>query len=141
MEEETTDEKNEQQQLVNGKNQTILIIEDENTVRELLAVTLKNLNYSVISASDGAQALDLLTDPQNKIDAVITDLVMPKMDGLTFAKKAKELGVKAPILFATGYADEHLEQLIDAESRDLIIQKPYTKEALSEKLSKILGEK
>ncbi len=139
FEEETTDKKNAQQKLVSGKNQKILVVEDEDTVRELLTVTLKNLNYSVISASDGAQALDLLNDPQNKIDAVITDLVMPKMDGLTFAKKAKELGVKVPILFATGYADEHLEQLLNAEDQDLIIQKPYTKEFLSDKLSKVLG--
>ena len=64
---------------------TILVVEDNTDVRSLFCEVLWNEGYEVLEAANGAQAYELLLDPQQKVDVVLTDLRMPVMDGLTFA--------------------------------------------------------
>ena len=127
-----------QEDVIKGKKQTILIVEDDENVRKLLGETLKKLNYSVVSASNGLEAVEYLIKHKNKVDAIITDLVMPKMNGITFFEKIKQLGLDIPVLFSTGYADEHLEKLVKDEYKDKVIQKPYTAKNLAQKLAEVL---
>ncbi len=68
---------------------TILVVEDNTDVRSLFCEVLWNEGYEVLEAANGAQAYELLLDPQQKVDVVLTDLRMPVMDGLALATKLK----------------------------------------------------
>ncbi|WP_457565871.1 response regulator, partial [Caldithrix abyssi] len=126
-------------QVAQGRQQLVLIVEDDPEVRSLLEASLKKLNYRVMTAANGAEALKIINSAKDEIDAIITDLVMPEIDGVTLAKKVREMGIAIPVLFGTGYADEHLEKIVDSDYSRFILQKPYRLEELAKKLNEVLG--
>ena len=82
---------------------TILIVDDEKSIRETLKIILKDLNYNVLTAADGFEAIDFLKG--NIVDILITDLRMPKMDGIELMKNALEIDHFIEIIFISAYAD------------------------------------
>jgi excisionase family DNA binding protein len=82
----------------------VLVVDDEEAVRDLIAKTLTMADYDVTPASDGQAALDALTDAD--FDLLITDLRMPGMDGLTVIRQARRLSPSLPIVIITGYSTE-----------------------------------
>ncbi|RMF05832.1 MAG: GAF domain-containing sensor histidine kinase, partial [Chloroflexi bacterium] len=85
--------------------ETILLVEDEESVRELSAYTLRNQGYTVLAASNGKEAIPLVRRHTGQIDLLLTDVVMPHMSGTTLAEKLKQAYPMLKILFTSGYAD------------------------------------
>lgn len=113
----------------------VLVVDDDEAVREVTAGFLSDLGYDVIEAGSGGAALDQL-ERHEKIDAVVLDFAMPGMNGGELARELKMRRPSAPILFATGYVDA--EALTDI-GEDLIVHKPFTQAELARKLSRTLA--
>ena len=104
----------------------ILIADDEGTLRGFLCRALVEDDHDVLVAADGAEALNLLTHPDEKFDLLLTDIKMPVMDGIALALAAARDDPDLTILLMTGYADQRerahgLDALIDG-----IIAKPFS---------------
>ncbi|WP_456434185.1 PAS domain-containing hybrid sensor histidine kinase/response regulator [Thermosulfuriphilus sp.] len=89
--------------LVSGQGETILLVEDEDSVLEALRSSLEALGYRVISARGGAQALEIYTERASEIALVITDMVMPEMSGLELLRRLKDLNSYVRVLLLSGY--------------------------------------
>ncbi|MBR1178048.1 response regulator [Bradyrhizobium sp. KB893862 SZCCT0404] len=115
---------------------TILLVDDDSAVREVVGVMLEELGYLVVSVGSGAAALDILAG-QEHFDALIVDYAMPAMSGVEVAKKAHDLRPHLPTLFATGYADlKALEEIHHAR----LIRKPFQEEELARRLHEAFAE-
>ena len=86
--------------------QRVLVVDDEASIRDLLAKTLALAEYDVDTAPDGAHALDRLREARGDYDLVIADLRMPGMDGLTVIREAKRYKADLPVIIITGYSTE-----------------------------------
>jgi CheY-like chemotaxis protein len=118
--------------------ETILVVEDDDRVRQLTITRLKLIGYQVLEASDGPKALDLLTKGHT-VDLVFTDLVMPGgMSGREVAARARQLRPGIKVLLTSGYAEE-LVHGDDLEREQLkVLRKPYQQADLVTALREIL---
>ena len=89
-----------------GERQRVLVVDDEASIRDLLAKTLALAEYDVDTASNGANALDRLRERQGNYDLMIADLRMPGMDGLSMIREVKLLNPTLPIIIITGFSTE-----------------------------------
>lgn len=106
-----------------GMTFSILVVEDEDDVRELVSTSLRNRGYSVLSVPNAEVALQILTE-QVKFDLLFTDIVMPgTMDGFELADRAKRLQPELKVLYATGFA--HLSRRPVDQLHGKLIPKPY----------------
>ncbi|MDB5693408.1 MAG: response regulator [Alphaproteobacteria bacterium] len=109
---------------------TVLLVEDEATVRAVAERALTRHGYTVLVAENGEAALEILArEPQ--IDLMVSDVVMPTMDGPTTARAARKSHPDLPILFISGYAEEQLRQSIDLD-RVHFLAKPFSVQKLAE---------
>ncbi|WP_371395528.1 ATP-binding protein [Fretibacter rubidus] len=113
---------------------TILFVEDEDSVRIMAAKTLRQRGYNVIEACDGEEAYELLQEGTETIDLMISDVVMPGMDGPTLLKKGRALLGDARIVFISGYAQEEFSDLLSEEPDVTFLPKPFTLVQLAEKV-------
>jgi two-component system, cell cycle sensor histidine kinase and response regulator CckA len=113
---------------------TVLVVEDEEQVREFTCRVLRAHGYQCVEAANGLEALDTMRERGAAIDAVVTDVVMPGLGGGTLAKRLAELRPTLPVLFTSAYASEEVVRrgLIPAEAP--FLQKPFTPQALVAKL-------
>jgi len=104
---------------------SILLVEDEAEVRKISALILKKLGYSVVEADGPRKALELVGDPSIKVDLVLTDVVMPDMNGMVLMKLIREIRPYVPCIYASGYPPNHalLGDMLSCESQ--FIQKPF----------------
>lgn len=119
---------------------TILFVEDEASVRVIAAKTLRKRGYTVIEAEDGEEALEILEDGDHIFDMMISDVVMPGMDGPTLLKEGRSLLDDARIVFISGYAEEHFSDLLSEEPDVTFLPKPFTLVQLAEKVKSEIGE-
>jgi PAS domain S-box-containing protein len=118
--------------------ETILLVEDEAGVRQLVSTVLQRHGFTVLEASHGSDALDLSATHQGPIHLVLTDMVMPGMGGQELAQRLKPLHPDLKILFMTGYA-EHANQLQDLPSREkCYLQKPFEARGLLQRVRELL---
>jgi CheY-like chemotaxis protein len=103
----------------------ILVAEDEETLRNLVVRALAQDGHEVVAASDGAEALELLTRDQGRFDLLLSDIRMPLMDGVTLARAAARDNPDLVILLMTAYADQRQRAGVDARIHD-VITKPFT---------------
>ncbi len=123
---------------VPGRRETILVAEDEETVREFAQTVLEGLGYTVLLARDGLQAMKMFTANQEGIDLVILDAVMPKLSGQKAYEAMSAVRPDLPVLFITGWAAE-MAALSAALSPGLpVLQKPFTVEQLGRKVREAL---
>ena len=109
---------------------TVLLVEDEEGIREVTAMLLSHLKYSVICAACGADAIEKFQKHQGSIDVLLTDVVMPGMNGLKLAKTLAAMDPDLKVIIMSGYPGED-----DSEETAVpFLQKPFT----SEKLAKLL---
>lgn len=113
----------------------ILVVEDDSIVRMLIVDVLEELEYAVLEAADGAEALVFLQDEGQHIDLMMTDKGLPDMDGTELAQKARELRAALPILFASGYADT-----VNVPEGMHSIGKPFSIDQLRDKVKSVLGQ-
>ncbi len=124
---------------IRGRSETILVVEDERMVRELMARGLREAGYRSIEASDGEQALKLVQDSTEPIHLVVSDVVMPGLSGRELGNRLAALRPGVPILYMSAYSsDEVVHRGLLAE-RDLFVAKPVTPDALVRRVREILG--
>ena len=122
-----------------GGSETILVVDDEEGVREVATQYLSSRGYNVLSAESGAQALELAGTQSGPIHVLVTDTVMPGMSGPALAKKLLAERPETKVLFISGYAED-TSLLDDARVRgDAFLQKPFGLDSLAEKLRAILN--
>jgi PAS domain S-box-containing protein len=117
---------------VRGQGQTILLAEDEDALRESVAVYLKKHGYEVLAASNGDEALQVAEQYSGQIHLLLTDVVMPKVEGAELARELAKLRPGIPILFMSGYTDHRLLELLPAMRRPAVLQKPLNLRTLLE---------
>jgi two-component system cell cycle sensor histidine kinase/response regulator CckA len=119
---------------------TILFVEDEEAVRSIAAKTLRKRGYTVIEAGDGEEAYEILENATEPFDLMISDVVMPGMDGPTLLKKGRALLGDARIVFISGYAEEEFSDLLAEEPDVTFLPKPFTITQLAEKVKTVIGD-
>jgi len=118
---------------------TILLVEDEEAVRSFAARALKLRGYHVMEAAGGEEALEIVNTFQGKIDLLITDVVMPSMDGPTLVRAVKRLRPDMAVIFMSGYAEEAFRRH-DEKAEDLhFLPKPFGLKQLAAKVKDVLS--
>ena len=115
----------------------ILLVEDEDTVRAVAERALTRQGYEVTSACDGEEGLEYVRLGR-RYDLVVSDVVMPVMDGPAMAKEIRTLVPDLPVLFMSGYAEEQLRNEIDLEKM-YFIPKPFSVQQITDKVAHVLG--
>ncbi|MDE1468423.1 response regulator [Aurantiacibacter sp. D1-12] len=116
---------------------TILLVEDEDMVRAVAERALARQGYTIVTASDGDEGLEEFLADEGKFDLVVTDVVMPSMDGPAMAKEVRKRRPRLPILFMSGYAEEQLRSEIDIENMHFIA-KPFSVKQIGEMVGGVL---
>jgi len=114
--------------------ETILLVEDEEMVRELAVESLQGYGYTILQAPNGEKALSICEGSKGKIDLLITDLVMPGMNGIELSRKFHDSHPGVPVLFMSGYAEDAVEHLGHMADHQAFLQKPITPTSLSRKV-------
>ena len=118
--------------------ETVLLVEDEPSVRTLAEAMLKRLGYSVVTADSGLAALEIWRKLEGGVDILLTDVVMPQMSGGELAQKLRGMKPALKILFMSGYTDDMLIHHGVLEGEIHLIQKPFTAEMLGARLRSVL---
>jgi two-component system cell cycle sensor histidine kinase/response regulator CckA len=105
---------------------TILLVEDEEGLRSLNARGLRSRGYSVIEASNGLEAMEALEEKNGAVDLVVSDVVMPEMDGPTLLKNMRERNPDLKIIFVSGYAEDAFEKSLPENQQFAFLPKPFT---------------
>jgi two-component system, cell cycle sensor histidine kinase and response regulator CckA len=105
---------------------TILLVEDEEGLRSLNARGLRSRGYSVIEASNGIEAMEALEEKEGAVDLVVSDVVMPEMDGPTLLKAMRGRNPDLKIIFVSGYAEDAFEKSLPENQQFAFLPKPFT---------------
>jgi CheY-like chemotaxis protein len=119
-------------------NETVLLVEDEESVRRLLSQVLNMRGYRVIEAPDGERALELIAQRGSEIDLVLTDVIMPKLTGVELAEKLLEIRPEMPLIFMSGYPDDQLSTGSAIRAGRRFLRKPLLPDALSTAVREVL---
>lgn len=118
-------------------SETILLVEDEDAVRLFSSRALRDKGYTVIEAESGDVALDIV-EKGGKFDLLITDVVMPKMDGPTLCNKILKIYPNLKTIFISGYTEDTFRKNLGHNSNIHFLQKPFTLKDLAEKIKEVL---
>jgi CheY-like chemotaxis protein len=121
-------------QPVFGSGDTILLVEDEPSVRSTVRRLLERHGYQVLEAANGHDALSLVASRGLEIRLVVSDMVMPGMGGMELASRLRAISPKIPVLLMTGYTEEAIARTGERPHDELIIEKPFSQHALLEKV-------
>ncbi|HZV21117.1 MAG TPA: response regulator [Hyphomicrobiales bacterium] len=117
--------------------QTILLAEDDDSMRRFLAKALEKAGYEVVSYGNGAEAYESLKE--KPVTLLLTDIVMPEMDGIELAKRAAELNPAMKIMFITGFAAVALQQYSEQRQPSRVLSKPIHLKDLVREVDKMLA--
>ena len=121
-----------------GQKETILVVEDNESVRNLIHKKLSKLDYRVLTAINGKDALSIFKDNQNDIKLVITDLVMPEMGGIELSKMVKATNPSVKIIALSGYSVDFKEEDLRKSGIEECMQKPFQNQKFIEVVSRVL---
>jgi two-component system cell cycle sensor histidine kinase/response regulator CckA len=120
---------------------TILVVDDERGILDLIQRVLKHANYNVIPSPSGDHAWGVIERGQPKVDLVLTDIVMPgSMDGFALAENTRRKYRKLPVLFMTGALPESDEKAAEMARERLLLRKPFSPKELLEFVDSHLEE-
>ena len=117
---------------------TLLLVEDEDPVRLFSARALRNKGYRVIEAKSGEAALELITSGKERIDLLITDVVMPRMDGPTLVKRVRETHADMKVIFISGYTEDTFRKRLDTDTQIHFLPKPFSLKQLAGKVKEVI---
>jgi PAS domain S-box-containing protein len=123
---------------IQGGSETILIVEDELALRELTCLLLQEAGYTVLESSGVEDAITTAKDSDRKIDLLLTDIVMPRMDGRELANQLVALRPNLKILYMSGYTDDVIVNRGTLTQGAKLVQKPFTKSTLLQKVRETL---
>ncbi len=118
--------------------ETILLVEDDAGVRRVSVRILKAAGYTVIEARDGVHALEVFAVHKNEIDLMVTDVVMPEMDGRHLAEKVHEQRPELKVLYLSGYTDDAIVRYGISHAEMAFLQKPFSPSGLTDKVRETL---
>ena len=122
-----------------SRKKTILVVEDEEMIRELVVSRLKVLGYDTMQASDGVEGIGVFRDGADKIDLVILDYVMPRMNGIEVFEELILIKPDVKVIISSGYSEDVVLERLTGPRPAGILQKPYKMEDLRSVLGGMLG--
>ena len=108
-----------------NEEDTVLLVEDQDAVREVLGAALKRAGYSLLEAANGEDALSVASDHPGKISIVVTDVVMPKLGGPDLYRRLIKMRPGIKVLFMSGYAEEQVRKC-GVEGESAFLEKPFS---------------
>ena len=120
--------------------ETVLVVEDEDIVRDLVCEVLEDQGYNVICARDGIEALNLAGECDGTIHLLVTDVIMPHMNGHELAGKLSQLRPDMKVLYVSGYSDNEIGDHGQLDPRYELLQKPFTPQTLARKIREVIRE-
>ena len=121
-----------------GDGECVLVADDEELIRNVARITLEEFGYRVLTAADGAEALDVYKTRKNDIAVVLTDMMMPVMDGAALIRALSEINPQIAIVSASGLLEINEESQIRFPAVKAYLAKPYTAEKLLDTLARVL---
>jgi hypothetical protein len=121
-----------------GRGELVLVVDDEAAILLVAEETLYEAGYRVLTASHGKEAMRLFEAHRDELAAVITDIVMPQMDGIALIRTLRERRPELPIVAASGMPDSKAEKALEAGAHTFI-NKPFTADKLFASLQQVLG--
>ena len=115
----------------------VLLVEDEDMVRAVAERALSRAGYTVTTASDGDEGLEIVRSG-GQFDLIVSDVVMPALDGPSMVRSIRQLDPRMPVLFMSGYAEEQLRKEIDIDDVQFL-PKPFTVQQITEKVGAVLA--
>ncbi|HET9904749.1 MAG TPA: PAS domain-containing protein [Xanthobacteraceae bacterium] len=119
---------------------TILLVEDEAGLRGLNARGLASRGYTVLEAANGIEAIELLKAQRGEIDLVVSDVVMPEMDGPTLLKEMRKINPELKMVFVSGYAEDAFEKNLPEGGQFTFLAKPFTLKQLVAVVKETIGQ-
>jgi PAS domain S-box-containing protein len=123
-----------------GGRETVLVVEDQDGLRDLIAEMLEDAGYDVLTACDGQAALSTSQAASRPIDLLVTDVVMPGMSGIELARRLRDACPRLRVLLMSGYASGVVDARGEPWSGPSVLEKPFTRTALLERVRQALGE-
>jgi signal transduction histidine kinase len=120
--------------------ETVLVVEDEDIVRELVCEVLEEQGYNVICARDGVEAMNMAAEFDGIIHLLVTDVIMPHMNGHELAGKLSSLRPDMKVLYVSGYSDNDIGDHGVLDPRFELLQKPFTPQTLARKIRDVIRE-
>ena len=117
----------------------VLLVEDEDAVRNFAARALSRQGYEVLEAMTGAEALEVMDREGGRIDLVVSDVIMPEMDGPSMLKEMRKTRPDIKIIFVSGYPDDAFKKSLDEGEVYSFLPKPFTLPQLAAKVKEELG--
>jgi len=124
-----------------GDRETILVVEDDADVQALLVDSLRELNYRVIASGSATAALHVLVDDKKRVDLLLTDVIMPGLNGRELGRRAQALRPRLPVLYMTGYSRNAVVHQGRLDEGVDLIQKPINQAQLASRVREILDRK
>lgn len=121
-----------------GNGELILVVDDELSIREITRSSLETHNYKTLIATDGIEAIALYADHKNEISAVLMDMIMPSMDGLTAIRTLQKINPEVKIIATSGLASNSKLATEAGTSVKVFLSKPYTVQELLQSLQKVI---
>jgi two-component system cell cycle sensor histidine kinase/response regulator CckA len=118
---------------------TVMLVEDEDPVRIFGARALRNKGYKVLEAKSGESALEMIRGAAEQIDLLITDVVMPRMDGPTLIREVRETHPDMKVIFISGYTEDAFRQRLDSDSEIHFLPKPFSLKQLAGKVKEVIS--
>ncbi|MDX8393111.1 MAG: response regulator [Mariprofundales bacterium] len=123
---------------IRGNGETVLLADDDDSVRETCKTVLENLGYKVIAISDGKYAMSTFIQHRKNISVLIMDIIMPETGGLAAARKIRDISPNMPVLFITGYNKEDVMRDEDSMRYSEVMSKPFSVEHFSQILRQVI---
>ncbi|MDP6691070.1 MAG: response regulator [Alphaproteobacteria bacterium] len=132
------EEEDERPKDLTGKGK-ILLVEDEEAVRMFAARALRNKGYTVLEADCGEAALDQFNEENGEIDLLVSDVVMPQMDGPTLVREVRQQRPDLKVIFISGYAEDAFRRNLDPDSEFELLPKPFSLKQLAGRVKDVIG--
>jgi two-component system, cell cycle sensor histidine kinase and response regulator CckA len=117
----------------------VLLVEDEDVVRSFAVRALLRQGYEVLEAGTGLEAIEVMQRENHRVDIVVSDVIMPEMDGPTLLKELRKINPALKFIFVSGYPDDAFKKSLDADQEYAFLPKPFTLPQLAAKVKEQLG--
>ena len=122
-----------------GSTRTILVIDDEQSVREVVQAALQETGFQVLLAGSGHEALDIFVERASEIDAVLLDMSMPRMSGEQTLVKLRRMRPHVKVLLTSGHSEQEVSQTFEGKTVPAFIQKPFRASELIDRIQQVVN--